>query len=178
MCAMRAGVLQLQRLALDVRDPENKTIVTGTLILDLEWIPLNAGPVGPPRALRTLTDTRRGSFFVRLLCAWDLPPLDTHSMNCAACVRVTTGGSEERTQVQTHPIMHVDVSGPVYNPLLLLFRFQRWKNVMSHHHTRQLGGYRGFCRVYVGWVQCMHGAREPCRRSSVFFSLFLSIFAY
>ena len=89
----------MQRLALDVRDPRNKTIVTGTLILDLEWIPLNAGPVGPPRMLRMLTDTRRGSFFVRLLCAWDLPPVDTHTMNCSASVRVTTGGREERTKV-------------------------------------------------------------------------------
>lgn len=96
---MRVCVLQLHRLALDVRDPENKSIVTGTLILDLEWIPLNAGPVGPPRMLRALTDTRRGSFFVRLLCAWDLPPVDTHHMTCAASVRVTTGGSEERSQV-------------------------------------------------------------------------------
>lgn len=98
--------VQLQTFALDVRDPTNSSIVTGTLILDLEWIPLNAGPVGPPRMLRTLTDTRRGSFFVRLLCAWDLPPVDTQHMTCAASVRVTTGGSEERTAVCCGPTMH------------------------------------------------------------------------
>lgn len=92
--------MQLQRLALDVRDPESSSIVTGTLIMDLEWIPLNAGPVGPPRMLRMLRDTRRGSFFVRLLCAWDLPPVDTQHMNCAASVRVTTGGREEHTRVR------------------------------------------------------------------------------
>eukprot|EP00892_Ulva_mutabilis_P005506 jgi/Ulvmu1/3327/UM155_0010.1 len=89
---------KVQRIPVDVVHPHNSAIVTGTLVVSLEWLPINAGPVAPPQRLPLLTETRRGTFFVRVVCAWDLPPADNAGMTCNARVSVVSTGTQHFTR--------------------------------------------------------------------------------
>lgn len=89
--------MQVQRCPIDVVHPEDSAVVTGTLVVSLEWLPLNPGPVAPPQRLPLLTETGRGTFFVRVVCAWDLPPADVAAMTCNARVSILSTGRQEHT---------------------------------------------------------------------------------
>lgn len=85
---------------MDIVHPQNSAIVTGTLLVSLEWLPVNAGPVAPPQRLHLLTETRRGTFFVRVVCAWELPPAEISGMTCNARVSIVSTGTQHHTSCQ------------------------------------------------------------------------------
>lgn len=94
--ALRVSV-QAARIPIDIVHPEDSAVVTGTLVTSLEWIPLNPSPVAPPQRLPLLTEVGRGTFFVRLVCAWDLPPADMAEMSCNARVSILSTGRQQFT---------------------------------------------------------------------------------
>lgn len=89
--------MQAARIPIDIVHPEDSAVVTGTLVTSLEWIPLNPSPVAPPQRLPLLTEVGRGTFFVRLVCAWDLPPADMAEMSCNARVSILSTGRQQFT---------------------------------------------------------------------------------
>lgn len=95
--------MQLWRVSLDITAPGHPRVVTGRIVLTLDWLPLARAPCPPPQPPRRLTRLGRGSLFVRLICAWDLAPVDVQAMTCAARVCLLAAAQERHTP--THASM-------------------------------------------------------------------------
>lgn len=97
-CGVRVAenlpALQVTEVPLDVHHPRDPDVVTGTVVVSLEWVPINSAPPPPypSPALPRLLETERGDLFVRIIRAIDLPPVDTDSISCNASVRLRAAG--------------------------------------------------------------------------------------
>ena len=96
-------VVQVWRACLDITAPGHPCVVTGRVMLTLDWLPLSPAPCAPPRPPPRLRLLGRGSLSVRVICAWDLAPMDVQAMTCNARVSMLAAGEERRTP--THASM-------------------------------------------------------------------------
>eukprot|EP00892_Ulva_mutabilis_P003576 jgi/Ulvmu1/1590/UM111_0018.1 len=91
---------RLWRATLDLTAPAHPWVVTGRIVLTLDWLPLTPGPTAPALPARQLLRLGRGSLFVRVICAWDLAPMDVQAMSCNARVCLLAGGAEAQTHTR------------------------------------------------------------------------------
>lgn len=89
--------VQLWRACLDITAPGHPWVVTGRIKLTMDWLPLTPSPAAAPRRASQLERLGRGRLFVRVICAWDLAPMDVQSMTCNARVSMLAAGEERQT---------------------------------------------------------------------------------
>lgn len=128
----RAACAQVTEVPLDLHHPHNPSVVTGTLIVSLEWIPINAAPPPPypSPGLALLINTGRGDLFVRIIRALDLPPADPLGITCDATVKLRAAGQSFQSKLVQSlcPVWHEE-----NDPQASVFRFEHASELAELH---------------------------------------------